>query len=308
MQRKIKYLVLAAFCSWYFSSAFCFRVLGQGTEFTNLHSFVYADGAGPVASLLLSGGMLYGTTHTGGESASGPGAGSVFKLNLDGSGYTTLRVFSGGHDGGDLAGNLVFAGNKLYGSALFGGASDYGTVFGLSTDGVQLTNLFNFLPAAASIPYTNSTGAYPEGGLVISGGVLYGMANVGGTAGWGTLFAVTTNGGSFTNLHSFSDNDGQTPSASLLLSGGTLYGMTPDGGANGFGTIFKIATNGTGFTNLYNFTYNGGLPYTNSDGANPFGSLILSGNTLYGMASSGGSNASGTIFKINTDGLGFTTL
>jgi uncharacterized repeat protein (TIGR03803 family) len=84
--------------------------------------------------------------------------------------------------------------------------------------------------------------------------------------------------------------------------------MTPGGGANAVGTIFKLSTNGTGFTNLYNFTYSGGYPYTNDDGASPFGSLILSGNTLYGTASSGGSNASGTIFKINTDGSSFTTL
>jgi uncharacterized repeat protein (TIGR03803 family) len=46
---------------------------------------------------------------------------------------------------------------------------------------------------------------------------------------------------------------------------------------------------------------------TNSDGAVP-DSLILSGNTLYGTAYWGGSRGSGTIFKINTDGTGFTNL
>src|SRR5215472_10954181 len=34
MQRKLKFLILAAVCSWSFSSAFCLQVLGQGTEFT----------------------------------------------------------------------------------------------------------------------------------------------------------------------------------------------------------------------------------------------------------------------------------
>ena len=36
--------------------------------------------------------------------------------------------------------------------------------------------------------------------------------------------------------------------------------------------------------------------------------LILSGNTLYGTASSGGSSGDGTVFAVNTDGTGFTTL
>src|SRR6185437_2416462 len=61
------------------------------------------------------------------------------------------------------------------------------------------------------------------------------------------------------------------------------------------------------------------VPHTvdtvNVNGANPVGTLILSGNTLYGTASSGGTGADGkaeathgTIFKINTDGSGFTRL
>jgi uncharacterized repeat protein (TIGR03803 family) len=47
---------------------------------------------------------------------------------------------------------------------------------------------------------------------------------------------------------------------------------------------------------------------TNSDGAYPYAGLILSGNTLYGTAASGGSSDNGTVFAVNTDGTGFTTL
>jgi uncharacterized repeat protein (TIGR03803 family) len=308
MQCKFKYLRLAAFYSWFFSWAFSLRVLGQGIGFTNLYNFVYTNGTGPVASLLSSGGVLYGPTRMGGENGFNSGYGSVFKLNPDGSGFATVRVFTNGPDGGNLQGSLALAGNTLYGPALFGGASNYGTLFGLSTDGTQLTNLFSFPATSASFPYTNSYGAYPQSGLVISGNVVYGTATSGGMSGFGTLFAVATDGTSFTNLHNFAVSDGQSPSAPLLLSAGMLYGMTPDGGANAAGTIFKVSISGTGFTNLYSFTYDGGYPYTNADGARPLGSLVLSGNTLYGAASSGGSNASGTIFKINTDGSGFATL
>jgi uncharacterized repeat protein (TIGR03803 family) len=54
------------------------------------------------------------------------------------------------------------------------------------------------------------------------------------------------------------------------------------------------------FTTLYSFT--------SSDGASPYASLILSGNTLYGTTSRGGSSGRGTVFAVNTDGTGLTIL
>jgi uncharacterized repeat protein (TIGR03803 family) len=48
--------------------------------------------------------------------------------------------------------------------------------------------------------------------------------------------------------------------------------------------------------------------HTGSDGSEPRAALILSGNALYGTAYSGGSANNGTVFKINTDGTGFTNL
>src|SRR5437870_4506297 len=48
--------------------------------------------------------------------------------------------------------------------------------------------------------------------------------------------------------------------------------------------------------------------YTNNDGANPYAGLILSSNTLYGTAASGGNYGYGVVFVIDTDGTGFTNL
>src|SRR5438093_1208527 len=69
------------------------------------------------------------------------------------------------------------------------------------------------------------------------------------------------------------------------------------------------------FTTLYSFSARipytndvGGVFYTNSDGAGPGAGLLLSGNTLYGTASGGGSSGNGTVFAVNTDGTGFRTL
>src|SRR5450759_1906199 len=151
------------------------------------------------------------------------------------------------------------------------------------------TNLHSFT-ATFGPNSTNSDGARPYAGLILSGNTLYGTAYYGGSSGYGTVFAVNTNGTIFTNLHSFNYSDGAYPQAGLILSGNTLYGTASGGGSSGNGTVFAVSTNGTGFTNLHSFTATSGSLYTNSDGATPYAGLILSGNTLYGTASSGGSS------------------
>jgi uncharacterized repeat protein (TIGR03803 family) len=62
------------------------------------------------------------------------------------------------------------------------------------------------------------------------------------------------------------------------------------------------------FKTLYSFTAPDPNTGINSDGSHPAAGLLLSGDTLYGTASSGGSSGNGTVFKVNTDGTGFTTL
>src|SRR5258708_7021575 len=55
----------------------------------------------------------------------------------------------------------------------------------------------------SSLVYTNSDGAYPWAGLILSGDTLYGTTSDGGNSGNGTVFAVQTDGTDFTTLHSF---------------------------------------------------------------------------------------------------------
>ena len=88
-------------------------------------------------------------------------------------------------------------------------------------------------------------------------------------------------------------------------------GRRSGGGTNGNGTVFALNTNGMGFTVLHTFTAtitDSSFVNTNSDGANPDAGLILSGNTLYGTASAGGTYGNGTVFAVNTNGTGFTNL
>src|SRR5438552_18727988 len=76
----------------------------------------------------------------------------------------------------------------------------------------------------------------------------------------------------------------------------------------GVGLIPAGRVTARAFTNLYSFQATSGPADTNTDGANPEAGLVLSGNTLYGTAYSGGSLGVGTVFKVNTDGTGFTNL
>ena len=51
------------------------------------------------------------------------------------------------------------------------------------------------------------------------------------------------------------------------------------------------------------------MRFTNSpDGSQPLANLTLSGNVLYGTTYAGGSYGNGTVFKVNTDGTGYTVL
>ena len=74
----------------------------------------------------------------------------------------------------------------------------------------------------------------------------------------------------------------------------------------GFCSVFAGHARAQTFRTLYNFSALHSL--TNHDGANPSGSLILSGNTLYGTSGFGRSSGSGTVFALNTDGTGFANL
>jgi uncharacterized repeat protein (TIGR03803 family) len=130
------------------------------------------------------------------------------------------------------------------------------------------------------------------------------------------VFALSTNGTGFTTLHAFpglsgsdyTNSEGANPAVTLLLVGNALFGTTLYGGTSGNGALFAINTGTLAFTNLHQFTSSSGPDSTNSDGANPEAELLLVGNSLYSTTSHGGVSGRGTVYAINTNGSGFTTL
>src|SRR5260221_4251049 len=127
-------------------------------------------------------------------------------------------------DGADPYAGLILSGNMLYGTALYGGSSDAGTVFAVKTDGTGFKTLHSF---------TGSDGMNPQAGLTNSGNTLYGTAGCGGPSGNGSVFKVNTDGTGFTTLCSFSatsgslstNSNGTYPYGGLILSGSTVIGM-----------------------------------------------------------------------------------
>jgi uncharacterized repeat protein (TIGR03803 family) len=274
-----------------------FAISTNGTGYTNLFNLNFAvdpnSPGSPQTPLVLAGNNLYGATWYGGAYDHG----TVFSVPTNGASSGILHSFytpTGNNinpDGVFPSSRLLSSGGTLYGTALDGGTSGYGTVFAVNTNDPGSFRILHYFTAPNFTTGTNSDGANPWAGLVLSGSTLYGATYSGGNTGNGTVFAVNTDSSGFTNLYNFTGgNGGSGPHAGLTLSGNTLYGTTSGGGTSSNGTLFAINTNGSGFTSLYSFT--GG-----SDGADPQSDLVLSGNTLYGTAVSGGSSGHGTVFS-----------
>jgi uncharacterized repeat protein (TIGR03803 family) len=295
------------------SNGTVFAVNADGTGFTNLHTFTArtgllhtnADGAQCFGGVVLSGNTLYGTTGGGGS----VNRGTIFAVNTDGSGFTNLHNFNGNSEGSATIAKLVLSSNTLYGASQSGGSNGFGNIFEINIDGTGYASLHAFPTLSGS---TNTEGGQPLAGMIVSENTLFGTTVSGGFGGKGTVFRINADGTGFTNLHNFTalvsgtNSDGAQPFGGLALGSNVLFGATFYGGTSSNGALFRMNTDGSGFTNFHSFTAlsNG----TNSDGANPYESMFLSGNTLYGTASAGGSGSNGTVFVVNTDGSGFKTL
>jgi uncharacterized repeat protein (TIGR03803 family) len=274
------------------TTIFVMLSLAQAQTFTVLHAFTGTDGANPQSPLIAdAAGNFYGTTFYEGKF----GYGTVFKMDAKNK-VSVLYSFAGPPDAANPSGPLLLdkSGN-LYGTTVWGGGSNQGAIFRLTSAGDE-TVLYSFAGARAD-------GNNPEGGVISDpDGNLYGTTTGGGagngcgyTDGCGTLFELDP-AGQETILHTFNgEGDGAHPWAGVLRdSAGNLYGTTVDGGTAGLGTIFKFDTAGT-FTLLHSFAA--------TDGAYPYGPVIRdSKGNLYGATYEGGAHSVGTVFKLASSG------
>jgi uncharacterized repeat protein (TIGR03803 family) len=275
---------------------------GGGWTETVLYDFQGGtDGENPWGGLVFDKlGNLYGATRYGGIEGCCVGSGIIFELSPSAGGgwtKTTIYEFTGGSDGAQPNGDLIFDGN----GNLFG--SDLGAAFELSpsASGGSWTEktLYTF-------PGYSGDGFYSDAGLTFdSQGNLYGTTGEGGTYENGIVFELSQAAGLWTEtiLHEFTGgSDGGIPQGRLIFDKqGNLYSVVESGGdlscnpPNGCGVIFElIPATGGGWNEdvLYSFT-------GADDGANPCGGLVFDkvGN-LYGTASDGGQYGWGTVFEL----------
>ena len=268
---------------------------------STLYSFSGPDGAGPNSGLIKdASGNLYGTTSFGGaQNVNGdPGYGTVFEVSAGTNTLSTLYSFTGGSDGGNPMGNLIFdASGNLYGTTSGNyGESGSGTVFEIAAGTHALTTLVNF-------DVTN--GVNPVAGLVADAdGNLYGTTvGLGAAGSYGTVFEIASVTHTLSTLYSFTGgSDGFDPQGGLIVdSHGNIFGTTVSDGTRFTGTVFEIEAGTHTFTTLVSF---GGV-----NGANPAASLLEDANgNLFGTTHGGGSNGLGTVFEIDSTTHALTTL
>jgi len=281
---------------------------GAWTEAT-LYSFTGgSDGFFP-SSLILSGGILYGTVDTQN------GFGQVFSLTPPENRAGTWRytvLYSPPNPGNaalplDI---LMGADGVLYGTIEMG---VYGGVFSL-TPPASPAGAWTY---AAVYAFAGGSDANAPNGLTagsLSGDhpILYGTSDQGGTGschlGCGTIFSLTppvSPGGPWTEavLYSFQGaDDGEQPVAGVTIgSDGVLYATATAGGlgtgtGNGFGTVISLTPSSSPSAPwtadvLAQFDY--------TDGARPSARVVIgSGGTLYGITLRGGAFEDGTVYKL----------
>lgn len=264
-----------------------FRMLPDGSGYTQLTSFDGTIVNYPQGSFLYDGTTLFAMNTSGGNSHQG----SVFRLNTDGSGLTNLFSFNAATNGHASYGSLTTDGTYLYGLAYDGGLNNQGALYRIGKDGSGDTVLFNF---------NYYSGINPAGSLYYDGTYLYGRTN-GGAFASGSIFRIMPDGSNYMNLYLCNNSDFGVsgPNSSFVSDGTYLYGTSQYGGANNDGTVFRALLDGSSYDILYSFSgIDGNMP----------GGLALAGTTLYGYTDHGGVNGYGTLYSINTDGSSYNTL
>jgi len=251
--------------------------------------------------------QLYGTTLEGGSHNNG----IIFSIGQDGTGYQVLLSLHNSI-GDESHSCFVVANNILYGMTASGGDNGEGVIFSFDptptpTPTATATSTPANFQTLFSFACASSTGKEPHGRLTLDpdGTTLYGMTRKGGEHDLGVVFSIDTNGDNYTELHDFAggDSDGATSDHGYVVqSGHHLYGMTTNGGHHDDGVIFKLNIDDQSFQLLHRFGE------THHDGKNPYGSLLLVGNQLYGTTANGGDNDLGTVFVINTSGNNYQRL
>lgn len=239
--------------------------------------------------------VFYGTTRAGGAN----GGGTIFRMNLDGSGL--IKEFEFSIDGpqgrnGDYGQMLQLANGKMYGVFPNGGLTDQGVLYEYD----PATNIYTKKVDFGVV----SLGFAPDARLAAApNGKLYGTASGGGAHYNGTIFEYDPVTGAIVKKADFENaTTGSLIFGGLLLAANNkFYGMAFNGGANNMGTLYEYDYVNNILTTKIEFNgNNGGLPLRDL-------TACTCNNKLYGLTLTGGANGSGVILEYDPATGIFTT-
>jgi uncharacterized repeat protein (TIGR03803 family) len=254
--------------------------------YTVIHSFGSGtDGSTPVGNIAAHGSVGHGfsgATQYGGVY----GYGTVFSLTEEPPSTwteTVVHSFVGSDGSYPLVGQ-----SGAYGTTFSGGDYGKGTLYRYSLD--FTANVYSFCaePGCAG-------GSAPEG-IVLPSGSVYGVSELGGALGYGTVFEWDPSTGAETVLHSLAGGgDGEYPVGAVAGTGTSLYyTASKAGGTCDCGGVYELDVSSGAVTILHLFE---GDP----DGQGVAGVALIGGNLL-GVTPQGGTHDAGMVFEVTAAG------
>jgi uncharacterized repeat protein (TIGR03803 family) len=260
-----------------------FRISKSGDNFRRLKSFAEVNLGRDLYTGLVEAdnGILFGTFSYGGQY----GKGGVFQINPDGSNYQIIHHFNS-IDGQFPKDDLFIYGDYLLGKTTGGGTNGKGTIFKIKTDGSDFEKIHD-LTGYSYLAFMNQTcyvisydggrsnfgiitsfkigesvqvlkeffpefGGQPTGKLLShSNGFVYGVTNLGGEYGRGTLYKINVSSNLFEVVHNFSNEFNCCNGDIVENIDGAIIGILRSSGSDNRSHVFNYGINTGEFSIKY---------------------------------------------------------
>ncbi len=298
-----------------------YRLERDGSGFTVLHTFAESDGGLPRGRLTEGqDGLLYGTTTFFGKF----GAGGVYRIAKDGTGYTIVYNHND-EDALNCQGGVLYIPSPncpacpkpvaecqditvtldLSGEATIQAADvDNGSTAACGLQAMSVSpdmfdcNSLGVQPVTLTVTDVfGRTGECTANVTVLEGGPQFFGTGLGPEV--GSIFAFSPDGSQFEQLHRFRASLLGPYAGVVQHSDGYLYGTTYGDDSQGNGGVYRIQPDGSNYEILHRFS--------GSDGTGPYAGLtIRSDGYLYGTTVSGDNGS--VVFRIQPDGTNFSVV